>query len=68
MLSDPDMNVINEETVRTCLNAPYGARCFLTTAYGLTEHELISLNAPYGARCFLTLGIPLRHLTDDELS
>ena len=48
------MNVINEETVRTCLNAPYGARCFLTTAYGLTEHELISLNAPYGARCFLT--------------
>ena len=38
-----------------CLNAPYGARCFLTIeapnqTYALDD----SLNAPYGARCFLT--------------
>ena len=37
------------------LNAPYGARCFLTTS-GLPTTEITweSLNAPYGARCFLT--------------
>ena len=37
------------------LNAPYGARCFLTAARSamrLTGSS--SLNAPYGARCFLT--------------
>ena len=37
------------------LNAPYGARCFLTsivnTWYG---YQQVCLNAPYGARCFLT--------------
>ena len=38
------------------LNAPYGARCFLTcesSALRTTPDD--SLNAPYGARCFLTL-------------
>ena len=37
------------------LNAPYGARCFLTRRYreeGSTR--MTRLNAPYGARCFLT--------------
>ena len=38
------------------LNAPFGARCFLTwppTAWRATT-SLRSLNAPFGARCFLT--------------
>ena len=36
------------------LNAPYGARCFLTKKNWLSDFILSSLNAPYGARCFLT--------------
>ena len=39
------------------LNAPYGARCFLTNKIAEAAALLTSrLNAPYGARCFLTLG------------
>ena len=42
----------------TGLNAPYGARCFLT-GHGMKELKVAGsipgLNAPYGARCFLTL-------------
>ena len=39
----------------TGLNAPYGARCFLTLNWGpLAQLGLPRLNAPYGARCFLT--------------
>ena len=49
-----------------CLNAPFGARCFLTTK---NEHRIIDLidclNAPFGARCFLT--IPPRHHPTDRL-
>ena len=38
-----------------CLNAPYGARCFLTSRIIGPELEIYcGLNAPYGARCFLT--------------
>ena len=37
------------------LNAPYGARCFLTcTPAACTRPRPTGLNAPYGARCFLT--------------
>ena len=36
------------------LNAPYGARCFLTNDTPAHSDYLRSLNAPYGARCFLT--------------
>ena len=37
------------------LNAPYGARCFLTwMIQRLEELSYKRLNAPYGARCFLT--------------
>ena len=37
------------------LNAPYGARCFLTDpANDTTMDPWVCLNAPYGARCFLT--------------
>ena len=54
MLSDEE----NRETCREMyesLNAPYGARCFLTQAQFLTPDQwLQSLNAPYGAWCFLT--------------
>ena len=43
------------------LNAPFGARCFLTL---LTRSWLRwvspSLNAPFGARCVLTCRIPVR--------
>ena len=46
-----------------CLNAPYGARCFLTRRR-CPEGGLRSgrLNAPYGARCFLTRPAPTVHL------
>ena len=38
-----------------CLNAPFGARCFLTTEEALNEPgKPTRLNAPFGARCFLT--------------
>ena len=41
----------------TRLNAPYGARCFLTgTARHCEAPRAHGLNAPYGARCFLTEG------------
>ena len=36
------------------LNAPYGARCFLTVGLCLTIKPATGLNAPYGAQCFLT--------------
>ena len=40
------------------LNAPFGARCFLTVSKSQDEiHEKESLNAPFGARCFLTIDI-----------
>ena len=37
------------------LNAPYGARCFLTPNLRRTffQGRLSRLNAPFGARCFL---------------
>ena len=41
------------------LNAPYGARCFLTKVLGDGIRQIAAgLNAPYGARCFLTERIP----------
>ena len=48
------MTKLKQPCTGLCLNAPFGARCFLThgvqarTGYGL------GLNAPFGARCFLT--------------
>ena len=39
----------------SCLNAPYGARCFLTgPSVSMMSGWMRCLNAPYGARCFLT--------------
>ena len=43
------------------LNAPYGARCFLTHNSRARDGSLGGLNAPYGARCFLTRGIRRAH-------
>ena len=38
-----------------CLNAPFGARCFLTLSTSTKPAPRAwSLNAPFGARCFLT--------------
>ena len=38
-----------------CLNAPFGARCFLTRSNAARAAEWrMGLNAPFGARCFLT--------------
>ncbi|EFF80533.1 hypothetical protein HMPREF0970_00539 [Schaalia odontolytica F0309] len=38
------------------LNAPFGARCFLTVLWlsACVRRALMGLNAPFGARCFLT--------------
>ena len=37
------------------LNAPFGARCFLTSSISLVNSVLrAGLNAPFGARRFLT--------------
>ena len=41
-----------------CLNAPYGAPCFLTWIVAARGPIEQSLNAPYGAPCFLTV-VPL---------
>ena len=37
------------------LNAPFGARCFLTAGFDLVMCIAARLNAPFGARCFLTI-------------
>ena len=53
MLSNPSNPLKRAYNVR--LNAPYGARCFLTFQEGMLGYEFFEgLNAPYGARCFLT--------------
>ena len=39
----------------TSLNAPFGARCFLTRVHRVRGWQASAgLNAPFGARCFLT--------------
>ena len=43
-------------TIRVSLNAPFGARCFLTfNLHELSDDVFRGLNAPFGAFCFLTL-------------
>ena len=38
-----------------CLNAPFGARCFMTRSERLRQLQgEDGLNAPFGARCFMT--------------
>ena len=57
MLSDPQTPNAPGGRAK-CLNAPYGARRFLTEKLHrlAKDSDLKRLNAPYGARCFLTLG------------
>ena len=44
--------------IETGLNAPYGARCFLTAINEVSTKIITgSLNAPYGAWCFLTASV-----------
>ena len=42
------------DRIRCGLNAPFGARCFLTRRPGGRLADHLRLNAPFGARCFLT--------------
>ena len=54
MLSDRNKSVTRPGLTLLRLNAPYGARRFLTRpALVATQTRLNGLNAPYGARCFL---------------
>ena len=55
MLSD--LHLLGRQVLRGLgLNAPYGARCFLTHEgwNQQARRRYLRLNAPYGARCFLT--------------
>ena len=56
MLSDTRRWRRTDRVLRRRLNAPYGARCFLTAGEKVLVKGMKSksLNAPYGARCFLT--------------
>ena len=62
MLSDSAMQM--KKLPELGLNAPYGARCFLTAPdQTIPRSRRTSLNAPYGARCFLTTVVRCRNLT-----
>ena len=51
----PSSSVKRLTSALSGLNAPYGARCFLTDYTGIDDLPLVDrLNAPYRARCFLT--------------
>ena len=54
VLSDQSSSTPLTACRNSCLNAPYGARCFLTWEHALWPAACWRLNAPYGARCFLT--------------
>ena len=55
MLSDAEVEARYYAAIATGLNAPYGARCFLTSYHRpRLDADAGGLNAPYGARCFLT--------------
>ena len=49
------------------LNAPFGARCFLTFRRVTETHSSRSgLNAPFGARCFLTREVIRSYAIDEN--
>ena len=62
MLYDPD-GIQAEAFPRACLNAPFGARCFMTGFARARRVRVVAarLNAPFGARCFMTRGHPPDH-------
>ena len=48
------MRVSTQTGCALCLNAPFGAWCFLTVTSMVTNGRIATgLNAPYGVRCFL---------------
>ena len=51
------------------LNAPFGARCFMTATRSVTPRAASSggLNAPFGARCFMTLDTINTDATQDNV-
>ena len=60
MLSDNQYNTSPKALSEAGLNAPFGARCFLTCArLCRAGRDRLRLNAPFGARCFLTLIVVL---------
>ena len=64
MLSDLFGAHVERSAGRLRLNAPFGARCFLTKACIVTYVIIsVGLNAPFGARCFLTT-VPLLDRSD----
>ena len=56
MLSDVAKKGNTAHFQQKSLNAPFGARCFLTAFFAMSRDvtHAVSLNAPSGARCFLT--------------
>ena len=55
VLSDSSKTLLTT-SMAARLNAPFGARCFLTKPCRSPKRcSSTSLNAPYGALCFLTL-------------
>ena len=56
MLSDVLDKSFDQVHILDGLNAPFGARCFLTIRNLILKLSPFgSLNAPFGARCFLTV-------------
>ena len=53
VLSDRAASQSGSCTLTTGLNAPFGARCFLTTRSKRIRWVRLGLNAPFGVRCFL---------------
>ena len=53
------------DRIRCGLNAPFGARCFLTRRPGGRLPDHLRLNAPFGARCFLTQLIIQREIANN---
>ena len=67
MLSDLRLSLLVNFSLFVSLNAPYGARCFLTFLKLGSIRERLGLNAPYGARCFLTPRNRGRHGQEDTV-
>ena len=69
MLSD-ELHVRCGDEQGRSLNAPFGARCFLTDHRGdaVRRYAWPRLNAPFGARCFLTQGRPIQEAARREES
>ena len=54
MLCDLDFVRHDDDFIDEGLNAPFGARCFVTRREACNAGLESGLNAPFGARCFVT--------------